>query len=55
MPASQPHPPYEPLRLRHFLSALVQILAISLTGIALAAVVRVPSCPVKEPAHAWQR
>jgi len=51
----KPLPPYEPFTLRDFGKALAQILAISILGAALAAVIRLPSCPGKEPAHAWQR
>lgn len=57
MPDAVPKPlqPHEPLRLRHFLTALAQILIISVLGVALAAVIRLPACPAKEPVHAWQR
>ena len=53
--APKPSPPYEPLRPRHFLEALAQILIISALAVLLATVIRLPACPAKEPAHAWQR
>ena len=50
-----PLPPFEPVTLRDFVEAMAQVLVISLLGIALAAVIRIPFCPEQEPVHACQR
>ena len=57
MPDAEPKsiPPFDPITLRDFLRALTQILIVSALAVALAAVIRLPACPAKEPAHAWQR
>ena len=49
-----PYPPYAAPRPCHVPATLTEILTISALAVVLAAV-RQPACPVKEPAHAWQR